>query len=793
MNPEEIIAREEARLGRRLNPAEKAAIRGGATSLDDRTVRASAAALEAERTRAEGRRSLAEAAERDDTIAGALGGHFDRVARERRAEGGLNTIPADWLESGDAVTAGVSSGASMGFDDEMIGAASNPLGAALATGRLLGVEALEGDPDLAEYDAARDEARGRYDRLAEESPYAVGFGELAGGLLTAPATPGLRVGNVATRAARAAETAGTLTPALRNAARLERASRIGAGAATGATYGGIAGAGSSDADSIPGVLLAAGVGAVGGGLVGTGLSGAGEGLATLADMAPSARRTADTRLLAVPGGGSRASVDRLVRDVGGGDVSRAASRIRSEGLIGPLSTPADVAAVSGGLRSPGPAEAAMAAHPEGGIDPRRLADIIDAEVSRFPNPEERARRAALTRYAEGLRGMGSEPEFLASERLPTPDPGDMAPGLDAPRMSTVGDDVPDYLPETTPDRPATVPPGGPARRRVAMADTGFAEIPEPGFRDTARNPVWHVEGTPDDMPPVPIEPFMPTDVPNSIPHWAPPEPPPAPRSRPRGERPLGARPMTGEWRGGDPRPRTIPFSGSGPTDRSPGSAMHVLDVLDEMSGWSATDPAEVACSARGARRGVRGELDRHMEETLGPEAFAEHLRTRRDASVANPVNREAEAAARAFDARSPGAMDMGLGGLAGIISAATGHGAHSIPAALGTAGLAYGARRALAGRGPAVMAAGAETAARALESGAARAVGDAAPGLAASATPVIARDVGAATEDSPEPLPTPRRTGRRRGDPMDSSVVEVSTEPLPAPRRTGRRRTRSTP
>jgi hypothetical protein len=851
MTPEEIIAREEARLGRRLNPEEKGAIRAGATSVSTASPDVTPDSIE-------------------DVLTPARRAALEAVETRRRGEETMREHRS-WDTARDA-TAGAIEGATMGFADELHGAMENPMGAALATGRLLGADAPatgEAAEALEEYDRARDELRAVGDEASERSPWAYGGGALAGGLATAPFTPALRVGSAATTAARAARAGGTLTPALTRAARLEGLARVGGAAATGAGYGALGGAGASDEDDILGVLGDTAGGAVGGAVTGGALGVAGEGLGSLGNAALRARESAMTRALAVPGGTST-SAARLIDDLGGGEpgvrgLRRAWEAYRSAGVDSPLATPADIAARGSGARSPGPAEAAMAATPRGDIDPDSIAAVLEAEVSRFANPEERARRAALTRYAEGLRAMGRAPgegrivtgpagpvpDFIPSggraspppaERMSVPDlsgPPPPAPAVDRAagtppgrgggrraRGGTVAPEAvdPDAIPRDllTPDPPAIpgastypdfhagrAPMGiGRAGAAVDMGDEAVraavgATWPSPtGRRGWTRGP---------DGRPVPFrtgmggysgEPALPAGLspePGTLPPARPtPEPAPA-VTRPAGSRPLGAREMSGSW--AEPPPpvaerRALPFSGTGPTDRPPDSAMHVLDVMDERGGYNprapSTDPSDVMASWRRARHGVRGLYDDRIGETLGPEALAEHVRTRRDARVMAPILREAEEGARRMDT-SGSLADVGMGigsGLAGSMFGLPG--AHSLPLAIG-AGLASAAgRRAVRGRGPAIMASGTEALARFLESPPVSAVAREAPGAAAAVTPTAARGVGAGVaEDEParEPLPIPPPI-RRRPAPAEAPPTATPSRgslPIPPPIRRRRR------
>lgn len=215
----------------------------------------------------------------------AVADFFSALPERARAVPYVGDALGDWLDSGEAPTAGVAEGLTFGFADELAGA-----GSALTGG---------------DYEEGRDRARARATRLREESPTAFGLGELAGGLATTPFLPG-------------GATAG-----------MGRAARAGMALGEGALYGGLAGAGHSEGDitTEEGRTALAGdvaEGVLGGGLTAGVLGGAGEVVGA-----------AGSRLLSRAGrGADRARVAATIAGPGT-PLSTAAER-RLEGLPGGL-------------------------------------------------------------------------------------------------------------------------------------------------------------------------------------------------------------------------------------------------------------------------------------------------------------------------------------------------------------------------------------------------------------------------------------------------------------------------
>lgn len=663
MNPEEIIASEEARLGRRLTPDEKRAVRGGAASVGGESssgpimedTRAGRTAMEALLAR-----HAADESNAVDRSGGAIG---ELASSIDRSSGG---------HAEDMLT-GVADAASMGFMDELHGSAANLRGAAAATARLNGIPEEAMDPEmraaLSEYDAARDARRLETAEASERNPMLYGAGALSGGFATAPLTPGLRAGSAlaggVTRGASAA------LPRLVTAAR-GMAPRLGAAAATGAGYAALGGVGSSEEEDVPGILADAAREAPGGAAMGAGLGLVGEGLGAARSMAPAMRDWADRAILSVPGG-SGASGDRLARSIGGGR-SAAARAVRESGLVGPISTPSGVSAAASreiADAAPTSLERLLAAHPEGGVNPTDIAREVEGVVGGYPNPSERAAMGGLTDIARDMRTRGRPPEvpgLTVTGDRPSPAPDELFNMDEPPRLSTVSE-TPSAEPRHERGAGTAPPARGPGRRRLAMADTMVSDAPEPDFRDTlasdllmpeldaegrhvrVRNPLLDVPGS-TGAPPA-VRPSS-IDIPDPSP----------PVTRPRGARPLGARPMVAEWDSPPPAPPTIPYSGT--SSRTPDSAMHVLDRLGEEASYGAarTDTAREA--ARSARSRVRDLLDRHAERLVGPDELADHRRRRDRAHVAMSIRDSADPAASRDVARGirPVGMLRGLGGAA---------------------------------------------------------------------------------------------------------------------------------
>lgn len=860
MNPETVAAlnAEKARLGRELTQAEVAAITEATQASGD-------AARGATRERARLARAEADESNATDRSGGVLGEFAERLDR---ATGGHP----------ESMLAGVTEGASLSFGDELAGAARNPRGAAVALSRLLG-QPTDLNPEntaaLGEYEGRRDEARRWSEEAAAANPLLYGAGALAGGTLTAPLTPALRAGSAVAPAL--TRSASALVPRLAAAGR-GALPRLGAAATTGAGYAALGGAGASEADAAGGVAADAAREAPVGFALGSGLGLVGEGVGAARRAAPAVRDWADRALLAVPGG----NPDRLARAIGGGRRA-AAEAVRGSRLVGPGSTSGSIAEEAGreiAEAAPTSLERLLASHPEGGVDPRRIADTLERVVAAHPNPSERASMTGLRDIIADMRSRGGNvpvagprlpptvlggprgrvPEFIpGSTRRPSPAPDEMiaptpaeptapAPPTRSPtevrpilpqsdprrtgrlgvpvvsreRTPIMGGDAPPPAPEATPvtpppEMPATggaraTPAGRPGARRGAPAappperhdPAEFAlTLPPHLAADPRPAPVARpllgmgIAGHPNEFHLAPGE-RMPSPVPGSAAAEFRPLPErvstplpdaPPPRTRPREERPLGAREMAGAWASPPPpvrtrpapplgsRPRTIPFSG--PTRRTPDTAMHVLDErLGDLARYGEDRPGYVVDAAREGRSAVRRLLDSHAEGIVGPEAVAANRAARNRAHVAMAIRDAADPAASREVAR--GIRPMGV--LRGVAGGLAGHAAAGVPGAVGGAATAL-APEILSGavlhHVPALTAAGTGALARGLES---NALGRAAAGVH-TAAPAVSGVVGRAEAARPaaetdDPLAAlPRRPRRVVDSPPPGAADPLSTLP----------------
>lgn len=340
------------------------------------------------------------AARRRDLTIGvgeALG--LDTLPRRLREVPIIGDTLGDWAESGTSSGTGAVSGATMGFADELSGAAA------------AGGAALEGEDPGEAYTATRDRVRETAERDRASSPVAFGAGELTGALATAPLTPGFARGG------------------------LGLGERLAAGVIEGGGYGALAGAGYSDAtgeelarDTIEGGLGGAAVGGVASGLAEAGRAGLG-GMRRVADAADRLRVVAPAggnaaaadELLSLPGAGAPGSAERTrsiadrMRRIGLGGVAtseemadRAATARRRAGE--------ELAATRGVLES-GPAiptsaitgamerHAADLGRTSSGVP---FADTVRARIPRVSEAMGGAESVPYSRAMEELEGIGSE-------------------------------------------------------------------------------------------------------------------------------------------------------------------------------------------------------------------------------------------------------------------------------------------------------------------------------------------------------------------------------------------------
>lgn len=249
-------------------------------------------------------------------IAEALDEYLGLSAAPRRAREAGYPMLADWLESGTSGSTGAVQGATMGFADELGGAAA------------AGGAALEGEDPVAAYTGRRDELRRLTASDRESSPVAYGLGELTGAVATAPLMPSLTGARAATGAA-----------------------RVGRAAAEGAAYGAGAGFGASEGDltTTEGRREAAAdtlMGGAGGAIAGTGGGLVAEGIGAGANaLRRAAERADELRVASVVGSGNSPLSTRAQRDVAAlpGGTRAAAERIRRMGIGSRMGTIEDAA------------------------------------------------------------------------------------------------------------------------------------------------------------------------------------------------------------------------------------------------------------------------------------------------------------------------------------------------------------------------------------------------------------------------------------------------------------------
>lgn len=471
MNPELLAAirAAEAEAGRPLTDDEVAQVTASLDRPDPERARAAADA------------ARASSASRGTEVAAREG--MRRVLPEG-VEDWISTLPetirssrvpgsgaiADWLGTSnedqrsemEARARGAREGVTNGTGDEigaMLETAASDPG---ATGRAL-VSPLTGDAEaLGDVRARYRAARGRRAAEDAESAEANPLNYAAGSLVGAVAAPVPFAGPSASLA----RGASAVVPRLASGgARAIRAGAISAG---------LTGAGMSESElatDAGGVLGDAARSAAGGAAGGAVLHGAGAVLRAGAAAAPAARRIADRRLLGVPSGSGPAATE-FARDLVGGahpDIGEAAEVARRTGFIGPLSTADEIFEAAERARvetDVTAAERAMAAHPEGGVDPRRMARAISRVVEEYPPGMHNLGR--LEQIAASLRARGGVTPRSGPRRPPTvttmgpagPVPG-FTPG--GGRASPAPEEMIGYRPEAAAET-ALERPAAPGRR-----------------------------------------------------------------------------------------------------------------------------------------------------------------------------------------------------------------------------------------------------------------------------------------------------------------------------------------
>lgn len=251
-------------------------------------------------------RDLAELLDAAGTIAGV--GTLNEQSDRARSVPVVGGMLGDYADSGTASATGAVQGGTLGYADEIGGGVS-----------ALGELASGGDLDEAgeAYVSSRDRMRGIADADREESPWAYGFGELAGGAAVAPLLPSIGGGRAATALG-----------------------RVGNAALEGLTYGTAGGFGASEGDlgteegrmrAAEDTLMGGAGGLVMGGAGGAVGEGVGAGTRALRRYASGADRA---RVASVIGTGSAPLSARAERDVANlpGGIEGAADFIRREGI-----------------------------------------------------------------------------------------------------------------------------------------------------------------------------------------------------------------------------------------------------------------------------------------------------------------------------------------------------------------------------------------------------------------------------------------------------------------------------
>lgn len=313
--------------------------------------------------------------------------------------------------------------------------------------------------------------------------------------------------------------------------------------------------------------------------------------------------------------------------------------------------------------------------------------------------------------------------------------------------------------------PPARPSAAPTRPGLA-GDTTLTSIGPPSRYHTTRG---YALGPDVSVPEGPRVPGVMPEVPE----------PAAPRVRPRGERPIGARPMTGSWDAPPPRAeRTIPYSGPMMAGgrRPPDSAMHALGVLDDLATYRAAEPEEPAHAAREARRRVRALLDRSMSDALGPEATARHTSARDRVRTAIAIRNAAIPAEVGDATRGARLAELGLA----MSGAGGGFAVGGVPGALGGLAAAtapIAASRLIAPRAPAIAATATEAVGRLLGSRPVTGAARVAERYAPSASGFVSREV-ARRLATPDFRPSPER---RRAFEALPPIVREPEAPIEAP------------
>lgn len=347
-----------------------------------------------------------------------------------------------------AGTTGLAQGATLGWADELSGAASAAAGGS--------------------YEETRDRMRGQAARGREQAPGLTALGELAG---TAPYAliPGAGSTGLA---------------------------RVGVQAGIGAGLGTASGAGYSEGETALDVATDAAAGGAVGGLLGAGgqvlAEGARAGLGQLARVASGADRA---RVASVATGTSRELGDTLIREAESmpGGVAGVAERLRRLGVVPPAGTAQDVS--QGAERALG----------EVGYS-GRLGQILDHLEQAAPVERDRL-LGALDRYAGSVEGDPVLRRFGAAVRRRAEDFAETLPDTIGYRRATeilrgIGDQTSWIDPQTGARPPQDVARGTYRALRSELddvAEEALSRSPEPagGYRDEWQAPTGEtVSGAP---------------------------------------------------------------------------------------------------------------------------------------------------------------------------------------------------------------------------------------------------------------------------------------------------------
>ena len=519
-------------------------------------------------------------------------------------------------------------------------------------------------------------------------------------------------------------------------------------------------------------------------------------------------------------GGAAAVGERSANDAAAMAPLRAAARRHRatpsmEGPMPPVVVGADPV-YGPGPGVPGPEEFVAtgdlptpAADELGAYVPPPRAARLDAESLAAPPPTRGERADATLRPERGpavARGAARDAmEEVPEESLGLtgihrrPGPGDT--------MRRGVDDVP---PPLYPEGEAALPrtsgepiEHGMAERRIADRAERAASVADRNARSVGLDPDRPWATPPPGLTAPPL-------------HTLPIEPLPAttPVSRPRGERPAGARPVTGEWRpttvegprpppaprlAEGPRPApSIPFSAPG---RPPGTAAYELRSHRRDMRAPATVGTALEDAHGRAQHSIRDVMDESFRSVHGEEELARYRAARHREELAIPAEREAARAAAAEGGRplvTPrDALSLILSSMGG---AAGGGVTGAVAAPLTTAGIVGGMRLLSGSRGRSALAAGRDALAAGLESRTLAGASEAGRSLAPAAASLAGRTAGRESVEEPAEAPeavAARVRARRATSPTAPATVEPATTPTETPEdvaaRVRARRTRRTP